>query len=224
MSVLTEGKYVGDWLKGEVEEPRDYSREVITILAGSGSARALTSGMVLGKITKGAATPAAVAGNTGNGTIGTVTVGAAAKPGVYAVTCIEPATNAGKFLVNDPEGQVLGVATVAVAFSAGGIGFTIADGATDFVSGDSFTITVAAGSGKWVQLDLTGTNGSEDAAGILYINATAADGTDGEGVAIVRQAVVSANGIVWPAGANTNQKDAAIAQLAVLGIIVREAA
>lgn len=224
MSVLTEGKYVGDWLKGEVEEPKDYSREVITILAGSGSARALTSGMVLGKITKGAATGAAVAGNTGNGTITAApTVGAAAKPGVYMLVCIEPATNVGKFLVTDPDGIVLGVATVAVEFTTH-LTFTIADGSTDFASGDAFTITVAAGSGKWVQYNEDGTNGSEDAAGILLLNATAPDGTDAEGVAIVRDAVVSASGIVWPGTADTNEKAAATAQLAALGIIVREAA
>jgi hypothetical protein len=91
----------------------------------------------------GAATAAAVAGNTGNGTMGTVTVGAGAKAGVYVLTCIEPGTNAGKFLLQDPDGIAVGVVTVAAAFSAGGLGFTLADGSTDFASGDAFTITVA---------------------------------------------------------------------------------
>jgi len=92
----------------------------------------------------GAATPAAAAGNTGgSGTIGAVTVGAA-KKGVYKVVCIEPASNAGKFTVEDPDGITVGVATVAVEFVGGGLTFTIAD-ATDFVAGDSFTITVAGG-------------------------------------------------------------------------------
>lgn len=106
---------------------------------------------VAGKVTSdkdlGAATPAAVAGNTGSsGTIGTVTVGAA-KSGVYHVNCIEPATNAGKFTVEDPDGIEVGIATVGVEFVGGGLTFTIAD-ATDFVSGDAFTITVAAGNNK----------------------------------------------------------------------------
>lgn len=224
MSVLTEGKYCGDWLKGEVLDPRDFSREQVTILAGSGAARVLLSGMVLGKVAKGAGTPAAVAGNTGNGTIGAVTVGAAAKPGVYNLVCIEPATNAGKFTVEDPAGIHVGVATVAVAFSAGGLGFTIADGSTDFASGDAFTITVAAGSGKYVQIEDAGTDGTEDAAGILYIDATAPDGADKKAVAIVRDAVVSTNGIIWPSDFDAGEKAAATAQLAALGIIVREAA
>lgn len=224
MSLLNEGKYPGDWLKGEQQDPQDYSREKITVLAGSGAARVLTTGMVLGKITKGSATPAAVAGNTGDGTIGTVTVGAAAKPGVYRLTCIEPATDAGKFLLEDPDGQVVGTVTVAVAFSGGGLGFTVADGGTDFAAGDAFTITVAAGSGKYVQIEDAGTDGSEDAAGILYQNATAPDGVDVQAVAIVRNAVVSANGIVWPSDFDANKKAAAIAQLGALGILVRAAA
>lgn len=224
MSLLSEGKYVGDWLKGEQQDPTDYSREAITILAGSGADRVLTSGMVLGKITKGAATPTADAGNTGNGTIGTVTVGASAKAGTYRLVCIEPATNAGKFSVEDPDGINVGVATVAVAFTGGGLTFTIADGSTDFVSGDGFSIAVAAGSGKWVQIEDAGTDGSEDAAGILYISATAPNGVDKKAVAIVRNAVVSANGITWPSDFDANEKAAAIAQLATLGILVREAA
>ena len=45
MSVQTEGMRLGDWLKWEVDN--QYSRDVVTILAGSGSERALTTGMVL---------------------------------------------------------------------------------------------------------------------------------------------------------------------------------
>lgn len=98
-------------------------------------------GMVMGTVV-GAATAAAAAGNTGNGAFGAVTVGAGVKPGVYQITCIEPAANAGVFLVEGPDGVTVGRATVAVAFT-GPINFTIADGATDFISGDRFTVTVA---------------------------------------------------------------------------------
>ena len=165
MSVLTERKYLGDWLKFEYEN--QFSRDVITVLAGSGAERALLSGMVLGRITKGAATGAAVAGNTGNGTITAApTVGQAAKPGVYQLVCIEPATNAGKFTVEDPDGILIGVATVGVQFSTH-LTFTIADGSTDFVSGDAFTITVAAGSGKVKQIDFAATDGSDVASACL---------------------------------------------------------
>ena len=222
MSVLTERKYLGDWLKFEYEN--QFSRDVVTVLAGSGAERALLSGMVLGKITKGAATGAAVAGNTGNGTITAApTVGQAAKPGVYQLVCIEPATNAGKFTVEDPDGILIGVATVGVQFATH-LTFTIADGSTDFASGDAFTITVAAGSGKVKQIDFAATDGSDVASGILLLDATAPDGADKSAVAIARSAIVSDNGIIWPAGATTNQKNAAIAQLKNAGILVRQGA
>lgn len=217
MSLLTQGTYLPDFLKWELD--RNTSREKITVLAGSGSARSLTKGMVVAKVTKGAATAAADAGNTsGSGTIASVTVSAGAKVGVYRLICIEPGTNAGKFTVEDPDGITIGVATAAVAFSGGGLAFTITD-ATDFVSGDSFTITVAAGSGKWVQINFSGTDGSETAAGILVDDVTAPDGSDAVGVAVVRDALILSGKLTWPAGATTNQKNAALATLKTLGII-----
>lgn len=222
MPVLNEQRYLGDWLKWEPDN--HYSRDIVTVLAGSGADRALLTGMVLGRVTKGAATGAAVAGNTGNGTITAApTIGAAAKPGVYRLICIEPATDAGKFSVEDPNGILVGVATVGVQFATH-LTFTIADGSTDFASGDAFTITVAAGSGKVKQIDFAATDGGDIASGILLLDATAPDGTDRSAVAIVRNAIVSDNGITWPAGATVNQKTAATAQLKALGILVREGA
>jgi hypothetical protein len=222
MPVQTERNYLGDWLKFEADN--HYSRDIVTVLAGSGADRALLTGMVLGRITKGVAASAAVAGNTGNGTITAApAVGQAAKPGVYRVVCIEPAADAGKFAVEDPDGVLIGVATVGVEFTTH-LTFTIADGAADFVAGDSFTITVAAGSGKVKQIDFAATDGSNAACGILLLDTTAPDGTDRSGVAIVRNAIVSDNGITWPAGATENQKNAAIAQLKSAGILVRQGA
>ena len=222
MPLQTERNYLGDWLKFEADN--HFSRDIVTVLAGSGAVRELLTGMVLGRITKGAATSAAVAGNTGNGTItANPTVGQAAKAGVYQLVCIEPAANAGKFTVEDPDGILLGIATVGVAFTTH-LTFTIADGSTDFASGDAFTITVAAGSGKVKQIDFAATDGGDVASGILLLDTTAPDGTDRSGVAIVRNAIVSDNGITWPAGATENQKNAAIAQLKSAGILVRQGA
>jgi hypothetical protein len=214
---------LGDVLKFESEAL--YCRELVTVLAGAGVDRILTVAMVLGRITKGAATGAAVAGNTGNGTITAApTVGQAAKPGVYQVVCIEPITNGGKFAVEDPDGILIGVATVGVAFNTH-LTFTITDGAVDFAAGDAFTITVAAGSGKVKQIDFAATDGSDKAYGILCFDVTAPVGVDANGTAIVNgPSVVAANGLVWPAGATQPQKDAAIAQLKAAGIKVREGA
>ena len=214
MPEITEGRYRGEFLYSEACGTR--SLETVTIDTG-----VLAAGTVLGRITKGAATSAAVAGNTGDGTITAAPVVAAgAKVGTYRAVCIEPAANVGKFLVTDPDGINLGVATVAVEFVGGGLTFTIADGAADFVSGDSFTITVAAGSGKYVAYNQDGVNGSEVAAGILYDNVDATT-ADVEAVAYVRDCEANGAELTWPSDIDAGEKTAAIAQLAALGIIVR---
>jgi hypothetical protein len=86
---------------------------------------------------------AALGTNTGYGVMGAITVTAGAKKGRYTLTIVEPGSNVGTFVVLDPDGIQIGDGAVASAFSAGGIAFTLADGATDFVAGDSFAITVA---------------------------------------------------------------------------------
>lgn len=132
----------------------------------------LTRGAVVGKITIGAATPAANAGNAaGSGVIASATTGADAKPGVYKVICIEPATGAAKFQVEDPDGVIVGIATENVAFT-GPVNFTITD-ANDFVAGNGFTITVAAGTGHWKRSVAAATDGSQRPLGILAIDTDA---------------------------------------------------
>jgi len=208
MTVLNEGKHTGEFLLSEGNG--SISRETVTI---SSAAAALVPGTVLGKITLGAVTSAAVAGNTGNGTMGSVTLSLGAKPGVYKLTIVEPASNAGAFVVEDPDGIIIGNGDVASAFSAGGLAFTLADGATDFASGDQFNITVAAGSGKYVAYDSAATNGAAVAAGVLY--AAAPDSaSDQKAVAIVRMAEVIEAEL-------TGIDAAAKAQLAALNIICR---
>lgn len=208
MTVLNEGKHTGEFLLSEGNG--SISRETVTI---SSAAAALVPGTVLGKITLGAVTSAAAAGNTGNGTMDSVTLSLGAKPGVYKLTIVEPASNAGAFVVEDPDGIIIGNGDVASAFSAGGLAFTLADGATDFASGDQFDITVAAGSGKYVAYDSAATNGAAVAAGVLY--AAAPDSaSDQKAVAIVRMAEVIEAEL-------TGVDAAAKLQLAALNIICR---
>lgn len=213
MTTLTEGKYAGEFIISEANGQR--SREAITILSGQN----LVAGAVLGKITVGSAS--AVAGtNTGNGTMGAITVGAGAQPGVYNLKVTKAAANAGDFQVVDPQGDVAGVGTVGVAFSGGGLSFTLADGATDFVVGDTFAITVATGSNKYVEHDAAGTDGRQVAAGILFgaVNATSADK---KGVALVRDCEVNGSEITWKTGISAGNKTAGINALAAAGLIVR---
>lgn len=215
MATLSEGRHTAEFLVSEANGYR--SRDEITIAASL--AAALVPGTVLGKRTVGTPSAAAAAGNTGDGAFGSVTVGAGAKPGVYRVICIEPATDAGQFAVEDPNGVIIGKATVGVAFS-NQIGFTIADGAANFVAGDSFAVTVADGAGTYQALDLSATNGAAVAAGIAYAGVPILAATQ-KAVGIVRDAEVNAAELTWPAGITNDQKTAALAQLAALGIIAR---
>lgn len=200
--------YLGDLLKLELDGGQDYTRSAETVLGAAGVAQSIKLGAVMGKILLGASTGAAVAGNTGNGTITAAPVkGINAKKGVYKVTCIDKVTTdtpatpaagaavvgntgggtitaapvvtpadakigvykaiciaaaaaAGTFLVSDPDGGVVGVATVGVAFSGGGLAFTIADGAPDFAVGDAFTITVSGATAETSKFEVEDPDGA----------------------------------------------------------------
>lgn len=222
MAEITEGLYFSDVFKTELDH--NLSREEVTILAGSGAARELVLGQVVGKITKGAALAGADSGNTGNGTAGAVTLGAKALVGDYTIQCITTATNGGVFAVYDPDGRRLADLTVGTAYAGEHINLIIADGGTDFAVGDLFTVSVAPGSGKMVPLNPSAVDGSQDAAGIMAGAYSAADGVDGVGVAVVRDASFALSNLTWPVGITTGQKTAALAQLAALGLIARKEA
>jgi hypothetical protein len=191
-----------------------YSRDLVTVLANN----TIKPNAPVGRIYFGTATSAAGAGNTGNGTMGTVTPGTGTKVGVYRVVFIEPITNLGTFLVEDPTGLIVGRGFVGTAFAGGGLGFTIADGATDFVAGDQFLITVAAGSGKYVPLNPLATDGSEVCAGVAYDGVKAAAAVDAKGVVIVRHAKLNSSEIDWGT-LSAPQIATATAQLLALGIL-----
>lgn len=196
------------------EQDLDQSREEVTILAGSGADRELKLGQVLGKITKGSPTITPDGGNTGDGALGSLTLGAKARLGDYRCVCIAAAANGGTFAVIDPDGRRLEDATVAAAYSGSDLNFTISDGAADWVVGDSITVTVAGGSGKVVAIDFAASDGSQEAYGVLLGDVTAPNGSDTVGAAVSRDALVVADSLVWPAGATADQKAAATARLA----------
>ena len=210
---LVEGFHPGEFLISEGNGR--ISRETVTIASGAD----LTPGTVLGQIARGAETSAAGT-NTGNGVLGAVTLAAAALVGVYTLKVTKAAANAGDFEVLDPNGEVMGLGTVGVAFNPGGLSFTLADGATDFVVGDSFTMMVAAGSGKYTLLNLSGIDGTQHAAAILFGHAYAAS-ADVPSAIVKRLAEVNPDALTWPAGITDPQKAVATAELAKLFIILR---
>jgi hypothetical protein len=172
-------------------------------------------------ITASAAYATAYAHNAAStGTMGAITVSSTAKLGVYRLTIVEPGSNVGTYIVEDPDGVQIGTGIVAAAFSAGGLAFTLADGSTDFVAGEGFTITVAAGDGLHSALNLSGSDGTQAAVSILYDN-TDATLAAVDCVVTARASSINASELTWPTGATADQKAAALAQLAGLGIIAR---
>lgn len=147
-------------------------------------------GTVMGQISIGAAVSAAKAGgNTGTGTFVldvATPVLANATTGIYTLRNIAVAANGGTFRLTDPRGVVLG--DFVIAGGAGGtvlvndrIKGLLTDGGVDFILGDGFDITIAAGSGKIIESVATAVDGSAVPVGILVdnVDATLADQNGG---------------------------------------------
>lgn len=203
-------------------------RDVLTV---NDAAATFKVGAVLGRFVAspvGAST--AAAGNTGNGAMGAITVASNAnlQLGNYTVKITKAAANAGDFALLDPQGKVVGAGTVAVAFNQAGFAFTLADGATDFVVGDSFSIAVT-GTEKYKLQDAAATDGTEIAKAVFVadVNGNSGDtaiaaNTDTSVLAITRgPVVVSKDALTFGANTDTTaEKNAVYASLKALGIIV----
>jgi hypothetical protein len=75
--------------------------------------------------------------------------------------------------------------------------------------------------GKYTTLAPGASNGSQNAAGILWGHADATD-ADAPGVVLVRgPAILNRHEIIWPEGITEGQTSTALAALATLGIIQR---
>lgn len=220
MTVITQTtKHSGCYL-GEAAALNIVNEEIV-VASGEG---VLEPGTLLGQITEGGtqtvAAAAASGGNTGNGTVGSLTGDANIKPGTYRITIIEPAANGGTFTLEDPDGVTVGSGTIGAAFN-GPLNFTIADGATDFVAGDSFTIAVShSNTTKYAAHDPAAGDGSEVAAAILYhpIDATSGDVTT---VATVRgPATIFERYLTYKSGISGADKTAAQNALKAKGMAI----
>lgn len=112
-------------------------------------------------------------------------------------------------------------------------GFLVWEASRDYTR-ETVTLTSGAGKldpgtvlgkittgGKFTQLAPAASNGSQNAAGILWgpADATAADAA---AVVVLRgPAIVNRNDLIWPTGATEPQIAAATAALAALGILLR---
>lgn len=107
---------------------------------------------------------AANTGNTGDATVGTLSVDDPAYAGDYAVVM----TSATAFDVFDPDGRILGSGVAGTEFSAGGVTFSITAGSTPCVASDGFTLTVTESAPGNVPIPAT-FQGQGDASGVVEI-------------------------------------------------------
>ncbi len=215
--VFTENRREGGFV---VYDPSDgmFTREQGLLVAGAGNCLA---GLVLAALLVGGVAAAAPLGtNVGNGAIGAIVVGGAAQEGDYRLVVIEPAANGGAFFLEDPAGVTIGHGTVGSPFSAGGLQFTLADGATDFVAGDCLVISVT-GAVKYVPYDPTSVTGAHRAAAIMWSGGRDATTADRRAVFNVRGPLkVQTAELDWgPGVTTTSQRRTALAQLAARGIL-----
>lgn len=219
-SVITEGRRTAEFL---VSEANGYlSREEATLVLGQN----LKAGSVLGKITAGGTVTVEktdVGGGKGVITLATPAYGAGVKEGRYKVIVVEPATDAGQFVIEDPDGVVALAGAIGVAVDDV-LKFTWADGATDVAAGDIAYIDVSiadpANVNKYKQWNPSNTDGSEVAVAILYANVDASV-ADHAATIIARQAEVNGLVLEYFTGAVDNDKALAKSQLAAQTIIVR---
>lgn len=180
-----------------------------------GDSAVLLPGTLMGALTAGAAVATAVAGNTGNATVGTITVGANALPGTYTVVF----TSATEYQLRNMAGDTLATGTAGSALTGGPLAFTITAGATAMEAGDSFEIGVTATPGALKRLNLSGSDGTQTFAGILMeevgINEVVAR------TITTRDAEVNAAHLIYPAGATAAQIATQNAAMVAKGIILR---
>lgn len=130
---------------------------------------------------------AADVGNTGDGTVTLASVIAGdviPLVGAYNLECIVAVANGGTFKLEDPNGNILDAnlvllagAGVATVFSIGGMTFTVTDGATDFIVGDKFSLTVAV-DGDVVIFAVDGVGGAQIPSMVLTYECTATGAED----------------------------------------------
>ncbi|MDP2214765.1 head decoration protein [Phenylobacterium sp.] len=221
MTILTMGRVALAFVLSEAAGMRSRAAEFL------GESQEIEPGQPLARVladTGVEVTAAAVAGNTGNGVLilADPAYSKAARSGRYKAICVVEAANGGRFRVDDPNGVEIGQVNVGAAFNKA-VKFAIADGATDFAVGDTFDILVDldAGGEMVVAWDPTANDGTEIAACLpMYRYKTG----EGERLAIAtfaRDAEIKADHIAWPAGVTAEQKETALQQFALHGLIAR---
>jgi hypothetical protein len=182
-----------------------------TIQQDAGRAAILTKLTIMGfSLSAVPTTGTADVGNTGDGTVAAVaqlSQGPIARVGAYNLEVTAAVANGGVLKLEGPDGESIAdglVMTVgagaATIFNAGGMTFTVTDGATDFIVGDKFAITVTAVN-KFNPLNGASVDGSQRVAGVYFGDdiaaATLVAGDVIDSLMILGDAYVDLNQIVF---------------------------
>lgn len=215
--VATFPKLTHDWLKHELDV--QLFRRAGKIKAGSGK---VSTGTILGAVPSAPASAAKSGGNTGNGTFvldGTTPALVNAAPGEKLTLRFTTTTSV---RLETEDGTVL--ADIAIGGSTGNnvtvqerIKGVLTQGATPFAVGDGFDVAVPSAV-QYVPLDFGAATGAQKPAAIL-INSVDATGVAVESAVLTGQAQIVPSQLVWPEGATSDQKTAALGHLAALGIV-----
>ncbi|WP_394540173.1 head decoration protein [Lysobacter enzymogenes] len=76
--------------------------------------------------------------------------------------------------------------------------------------------------GHVAALDLTATDGREQAKGVVIVPIITANAPSPDGVIVARHATVADHALVWPKGITPEQRTACIEQLRAVGVLVRQ--
>ena len=189
-----------------------------TVSNSGGSDLVLDAGLILAHVAGGVTAFGKPTGNTGNGTIGTLSAGIGAQIGTYRVLLTGTTT----FNVYDPKGAQVGAGAPGTPFEDE-VTFTVTAGATAFAAGDAFYVSV--GDGGWAPF----TAGMPPVSlGILYNLARVPAGGSKKVTVVTRQAQVNLNELVWDpsvgangsisAAAGTNTGNGTIGSLSIISV------
>jgi hypothetical protein len=181
------------------------------------------------KAVEDAIVAAADGGNTGDGTCtaaAVVTGPVVPLIGAYNLECVEAIADGGRFKLVDPNGMELRTdllmtagAGAATVFEVEGMTFTLTDGATNFIVGDKFSLTVAA-DGQLYPFATDGLGGVQEALTVAGYDMISATDTTAIAVRVPRTGnVVKERLIIAADGDGSNITNAILDQLVSNSII-----
>lgn len=175
-------------------------------------------------------TAGAVQGGTGTGTLTVLSIpNSTVVPivGDWKLEVVEAVSHGGIFKLLDPNNMIVATDIRMTAGSGGttvvevaGMLFTITD-ATDFIVGNYFLITVAAGSGKMVPYSRTGAGGAQFPRAVLSHTISKSGAGDEPASVIVSGPVVKERLVIDAVGTPGSITDAELDMLRSYGIVAK---